>query len=111
VRHRFARIAMLGLILIFPPLVHSASASAPTWPGRAPDGSAQAAPILVVEIIVVGGLLIAGLGRRRLQPVRVRADVRRRYVASRRSLARLDPGHPADALPAPKRAATRGRSR
>jgi hypothetical protein len=102
---------MLGLILVFPLLVHAASASAPAWSGRAPGGPAEAAPILGVEILLVGGLLSAGLGRRRLQPVCVPADVRGRSVAFRRSFGRLDLGYPADALPAPKRAATRGPAR
>src|SRR5207248_591471 len=57
------RTALVGLILALPPFM---VAAAP----RGPSARAAAAPVLLVEVVLVAGLTVAARGRARLQPRR-----------------------------------------
>jgi hypothetical protein len=89
--YRRARMILLGLLIVFPLLVRAASApSSSSWQeGVWPQG----APILYVELLLLGGLLVADWNRRRLlsESLRRLDRARTRPVPSRMSEARTRP--------------------
>jgi hypothetical protein len=62
-RTRSLRRAFLAMVLVFPLLI---SAVAPRPLGRPPRGLRSGLPVLGSEMVLVGGLFLAGRGRRRL---------------------------------------------
>jgi hypothetical protein len=83
--YRLARMVLLGLLIVFPLLVRAASTS--SWSGRQEDAWSQAAPMLGVELLLLGGLLVADWNRRRRL-----AECLRRIDRAR---ARREPARPA----------------